>query len=551
MNKTNWILIDTETTGFVAPIFVVEIAAQKMSGWTPIGPPFRRLINQNADIPPEAARVHGYTREILERDGDSAQDVYRDFAKYVGGLPIVAYDLSYDLDDVLLPEWQRLGIARIGIEGFCALKLAQRLLDPVPAGNCKLQTLRQYYRLPERAAHAALGEVETVADLLANVLQPIAQQRGLASWDDIHTYSNSEWFPSRIGFGKHKGRNFREALVDHDFHGWLNWLSGSTNERSAKMGRWYLEQLECGDPGDVQAAQAVFDHTADTGIAVAAESSETGLQVYINPAVEQLRMQIAGTRSRLAELEAQYTQDLHAVDVVRATIFKLLKKQYQARDRLRLVIQYRKKFLSTLLQVGAEEAETVAHDFTKAQAKSNADYDQLDAATAKQRPLSVDEVVELKTLYKKLVRLYHPDRFTNETDKLEAMHQLTSAINRARDQGDLKTLREIANDPQGFMFRQGWKSLSFEDSDQVADLQRMYEMLQLKVFEILESLNNLHDSPDFELQKLSALKPDFIGEVAKAQADSMDLEINGLELEAKKLQAEIQELTGESAQPIE
>jgi len=29
--------------------------------------------------------------------------------------------------------------------------LAQRLLDPVPAGNCKLQTLRQYYRLPNAA----------------------------------------------------------------------------------------------------------------------------------------------------------------------------------------------------------------------------------------------------------------------------------------------------------------------------------------------------------------------------------------------------------------
>ncbi len=150
-----------------------------------------------------------------------------------------------------------------------------------------------------------------------------------------------------------------------------------------------------------------------------------------------------------------------------------------------------------------------------------------------------------------MVRLYHPDRFTNETDKLEALHQLTSAIHQARDQGDLKTLREIANDPQGIMRRQGWNSLSFEDSDQVADLQRMYEMLQLKVFEILESLNKLHDRPDFELQKLSVLKPDLIGEAAKTQADSIDLEINGLESEAKKLQAEIQELTGELAQPIE
>ena len=47
------------------------------------------------------------------------------------------------------------------MRGVLCDALAQRLMDPVPAGNCKLQTLRQYYRLPERGAHTALGDVET------------------------------------------------------------------------------------------------------------------------------------------------------------------------------------------------------------------------------------------------------------------------------------------------------------------------------------------------------------------------------------------------------
>ena len=134
---------------------------------------FRKLLNQNEDIPAEASRVHGYTREILERDGEPPVSVYREFAAYVGVLPLVAYNLEYDLDEVLKPEWRRLHISPIGRPGFCALRLAQRLLDPVPAGNCKLQTLRQYYRLPERGAHTGLGDVETVADLMAQVLRPI------------------------------------------------------------------------------------------------------------------------------------------------------------------------------------------------------------------------------------------------------------------------------------------------------------------------------------------------------------------------------------------
>ena len=52
MKDTEWVLIDTETTGFTSPIFVVEIGAQKMRGWQPMVAPFRRLLNQNLDIPP-------------------------------------------------------------------------------------------------------------------------------------------------------------------------------------------------------------------------------------------------------------------------------------------------------------------------------------------------------------------------------------------------------------------------------------------------------------------------------------------------------------------
>jgi len=45
MNNTSWILLDTETNGLVAPIYVVELAAQRMRGWEAVGEPFRRLLN--------------------------------------------------------------------------------------------------------------------------------------------------------------------------------------------------------------------------------------------------------------------------------------------------------------------------------------------------------------------------------------------------------------------------------------------------------------------------------------------------------------------------
>lgn len=243
MDQTPWILLDTETTGFKAPIFVVELAAQRMCGWCPEGAPFHRLLDHGVAIPDEAARVNGYTREILERDGDHPRTVYDEFSAYVADHPLVAYNLSYDLDQVLRPEWQRLGTDPIGRPGFCALRLTQRLLDPVPAGNYKLQTLRQFYRLPQRGAHTALGDVETVGDLLQQVLRPLAKARDLTTWDALVDFAQAPWYPSRIAFGKFKGRDFRDAHRDSELYAWVKWLAASSNPRSAAIGRWYLEQL--------------------------------------------------------------------------------------------------------------------------------------------------------------------------------------------------------------------------------------------------------------------------------------------------------------------
>jgi DNA polymerase III alpha subunit (gram-positive type) len=549
MKKQNWVLIDTETTGFTNPIYVVEIGAQKMLGWKRDGPPFRRLLNQNLDIPPEAARVNGYTREILERDGYPAAAVYRDFAAYADGLPIVSYNLEYDLTSVLEPEWKRLDIAPIGAAGFCALRLAQRLLDPVPAGNCKLQTLRQYYRLPERGAHTALGDVETVVDLMANVLKPIAESRGISSWEDICAYVESEWFPSRIAFGKFKGRHFQDARTDKALIDWLAWLSGSTNERSASMGRWYLSRLELEETVGGGIAPAMVQPDGVPQTTSRQTFTATSVVVFVDLEVEQLQQLVASARSQLAEVETAYTKDRHAVDVTQAAIFKLMRAHYQARDRLRLVIDYRSKYLKILLHDGEDEAAEVAEEFENAEAQSNANYEEAAATANGRKRLSDDEENELKSLWKKLVRLYHPDRFADQPEKLATYTQLTSAINKAKGDGNIALLREIANDPHGFILRAGWIGLDFDDAVAVKNLRRLLDTLQLEIVSTLEMLNDLRESPEFELHTLSIKNPKLLDEVAEEQGRSIAAEIVEMEATAARLKAEIAELIGED-EPI-
>ena len=534
MTQTPWLLLDTETTGFKPPIYVVELAAQRMRGWEPEGPPFRRLLNHGVAIPPEAARVNGYTREILERDGELPREVYAAFATYVSARPLVSYNLRYDLDEVLLPEWQRLGIPPISHPGFCALRLTQRLLDQVPAGNHKLQTLRQYYRLPERGAHTALGDVNTVADLLQQVLHPLAEARGLVTWEALCTFANTLWYPSRIAFGKYQGRSYQEALTDPDLYSWLEWLAGSSNPRSAEMGHWYLEQLRL----------AETTPQSEPPIVAVEGDAAAGLQVYHHPELEQLRQLIAGVRTRLADLEAEYTQEHHGVAVVQGQLFTRLRPYYERRDALKLKIQYRRRYLDTLLIEGEESAEAVKQDHDQARSETERDYTEAAAEAASRQALSAEDEKALKAIYRKLALLYHPDRYAQEPDKEAIYARLMQEINQAKDRGDIARLREIANDPNGFLLRQGLGTLNLSDDAELAKLRQLLAALQARILTTLEALENLRASGEYELYQLSRERPDFLETLAEQQAQDLTTEIGGLEEEATQLAAEIESLTG-------
>jgi DNA polymerase-3 subunit epsilon len=539
VKDTDWLLIDTETTGMTPPVFVVDIAAQRMRGWERMGEPFRRLLNQNRDIPPETSRVHGYTREILERDGDLPSQVYAELREYAADLPVVSYNLEYDWDTVLLHEWRRLGVAPIGNRGLCALRLAQRLLDPVPAGNCKLQTLRQYYRLPERGAHTALGDVDTVADLFHVVLRPKAETLGLDTWGKTRDYAAEEWYPSRLAFGKFKGRTLSEAVDNSEIRQWLQWLAGSRNVATARMGAWYLARLEQqeSNPPIVDVSIPTEDATELVWHVV----------IYKNPELQDLQSLVAATQARLAEVEAAFSVEKRRVDALRAKLFAKLRAHYERRDRLRLVVQYRKSFIEKLLRSGEEEANEVREQFKQAEAETKREYESTAAAMAKKRELTAAQEQELKVLWKTLVKLFHPDRIFDDAEKRETYKKLTQAINHAKDTGDLDTLREIAADPDGYIHKEGWASVELADEKEIKALRRLLEMLQIKIVEVIEATSQIKESPDYELYNLSQHDASILDTVSEKQRQQIETECAGLSEEATDLEKQIEELTGEAA----
>jgi len=101
---------------------------------------------------------------------------------------------------------------------------------------------------------------------------------------------------------------------------------------------------------------------------------------------------------------------------MKARLFARLRAHFQRRDRLRLLIGYRRKYLESLVRQGEEEAGKIAQEYRQASAQQEQEYAETAAALAEKKELSAGEAAEVGKLWRKLVKLFHPDRFAHEPD---------------------------------------------------------------------------------------------------------------------------------------
>lgn len=546
MAKTDkWLLVDTETNGLTQPIHAVEIAAQLMAGWEPLGEPFRRLINVNAEIPSKVSRIHGYTKEILERDGFAPSEVYRDLFDYAKGAEVCSYNLQFDYDQVLLPEWDRLGLEKRLQPGFCLLRLTQRLLDTVSAGNHKLQTLRQFYRLPERGAHTALGDVNTVVDLLTHVLKPIALDRGVRTISQARSLSKEIWYPTRIPFGKHRGRPFHEARRDVDLKSWFEWLSRSENPSSQLMGRWYLEELEKPEPVLKNNSRIYVTATDSAQPSGKRGEARMGIVVYNDARLNQLKALLSAARERLADLEMALDRDRAGIAKTQSELFQILKDVYRRRDKLRLLVKYRQKYLNTILNSSDIDVDDVKSDFEQNQEQLDQEFDDAEKLSEEAASLSDDQQNELKDIYRKLVKLYHPDRVNGDDEKSRAYSALMAIINEAKAKMDIGLLREISSDPAAFMAKYELGDLDQDLEDEINSLNSLYTAIQEKILDTISEIDEMRSGEQYDLFKLTSRRPGYLVEVAEIYRKQIIGECIRLENEAEKLKNEIEDLEGE------
>jgi DNA polymerase-3 subunit epsilon len=157
------VVIDTETTGLDPDEGhrVVELGGLELVNHLPTGRIFHRYLDPERDMPVEAFKIHGLTREFLTGKARFAE-IATDFESFIGADRIVMHNASFDLK-FLNAELARCGRPLLApARAVDTLELARRRF---PGAQISLDALCRRFGidLSERERHSALLDCRLLA----------------------------------------------------------------------------------------------------------------------------------------------------------------------------------------------------------------------------------------------------------------------------------------------------------------------------------------------------------------------------------------------------
>lgn len=170
-------VIDFETTGMSPDMGdrATEVAVVIVENGK-IVDRYQSLMNTGVRIPAFIEELTGITNAMI-RNAPPADEVMNELAGFVGNIPLVAHNASFD-SKFLDAEWSRTGHLRQQ-KFACSMLLSRRIFPAAP--NHKLGTLVNYLCLPSAARHhRALADAEMTAYLWLRMLSDLKNQHGLS-----------------------------------------------------------------------------------------------------------------------------------------------------------------------------------------------------------------------------------------------------------------------------------------------------------------------------------------------------------------------------------
>ena len=178
----NEIFLDTETTGlsFNSGHKIVEIACIETKDLIPTKRIFHKYINPKRDVPEEAFKIHGFTKEFLSNK-ETFDQIADDFLNFVDGKKIIIHNKEFDLS-FLNGE---LGLIKKKIinktEVIDSLEIAR---NKYPGSSNSLDALCKRFNidLSKRTKHNALLDCDLLREVYINLLEAKEPQFNLNSF---------------------------------------------------------------------------------------------------------------------------------------------------------------------------------------------------------------------------------------------------------------------------------------------------------------------------------------------------------------------------------
>ena len=194
----NEIFLDTETTGlsFNSGHKIVEIACIETQDLIPTKRIFHKYINPKRDVPEEAFKIHGFTKEFLSNK-ETFDQIADDFLNFVDGKKIIIHNKEFDLS-FLNGE---LGLIKKKIinktEVIDSLEIAR---NKYPGSSNSLDALCKRFNidLSKRTKHNALLDCDLLREVYINLLGAKEPQFNLNSL--AKKYEASE--PNKTDYNK-------------------------------------------------------------------------------------------------------------------------------------------------------------------------------------------------------------------------------------------------------------------------------------------------------------------------------------------------------------
>ena len=154
-----YVVIDIETDGLdEGKNSIIEIGAIKIKGNK--AESFSRLIRVDYELPRNIVNLTNITDEMLNESGGNKEEVLKDFLEFIEGLPIVGYNLPFDIKFI-----------KYNLENL-NLDIPNKQVDLLPIvrrkinlSNYKLSTVAKHFNIAEKIPHRGLLDAGIILEL--------------------------------------------------------------------------------------------------------------------------------------------------------------------------------------------------------------------------------------------------------------------------------------------------------------------------------------------------------------------------------------------------